>query len=102
MGAKSRIICCAILCGAALGMAIAASRAASHLAQAVEESVPAFHKEAPQGHLPEALSPSHFTDIALQNADILSAPAKKLIYQTPSSCHCHRTQLPPASLPFSP
>ena len=92
MGVKSRIICCAILCGAALGMAIAASRAASHLAQAVEESVPAFHNEAPQGQLPETLSPSQFTDIAVQNAYILAARVKKILYQQPCYCHCDRSQ----------
>jgi hypothetical protein len=92
MGVKSRIICCAILCGAALGMAIAAPRAASHRAQGVEESVPAFHNEAPQGQLPETLSPSQFTDIAVQNAYILAARVKKILYQQPCYCHCDRSQ----------
>ena len=59
-----------------MGVAIAAPRAASHLAQGVEESVPAFHNEAPQGQLPETLSPSQFTDVAVQNAYILAARVK--------------------------
>jgi hypothetical protein len=73
-------------------MAIAAPRAASHRAQGVEESVPAFHNEAPQGQLPETLSPSQFTDIAVQNAYILAARVKKILYQQPCYCHCDRSQ----------
>ncbi|HXN50654.1 MAG TPA: CYCXC family (seleno)protein [Candidatus Acidoferrum sp.] len=92
MGAKSRIICGAILCGAALGMAIAAPRAASHQTQGAEEPVPAFHSEAPQGRLPETLSPAQFTNIAVQNAYILAAQVKKILYQQPCYCHCDRSQ----------
>src|SRR5260221_11182832 len=92
MGAKSRIICCAILCGAALGMAFAAPLAASDVAQAVEESVLAFHNEAPQGQLPDTLSPSQFTDVAVQNAYVLAARVKKILYQQPCYCHCDRSQ----------
>jgi Protein of unknown function with PCYCGC motif len=92
MGAKSRIICGAILCGAALGMAIAAPRATSHLPQGAEEPVPAFHNEAPKGQLPETLNPSQFTNVAVQNAYILAARVKKILYQQPCYCHCDRSQ----------
>jgi hypothetical protein len=92
MGAKSRIICGAILCAAALGMAIGAPRAASQLAQSAEEAVPAFHNEPPQGRLPETLSPSQFTDVVVQNAYTLAARVKKILYQQPCYCHCDRSQ----------
>src|SRR5713226_3369597 len=92
MGAKSRIICGAILCAAALGMAIGAPRAASQLAQSAEEAVPAFHNDPPQGQLPETLSPSQFTDVVVQNAYTLAARVKKTLYQQPCYCHCDRSQ----------
>jgi hypothetical protein len=87
----NRIICGAILCGVALGMVFAAPRAASRQA-AAEETVPAFHSEAPQGKLPETLSPSQFTNVVVQNAYILAARVKKILYQQPCYCHCDRSQ----------
>jgi hypothetical protein len=92
MGAKSRIICGAILYGAALGMTIAAPPAPSHQTQGAEEPVPAFHNEAPQGQLPATLSPSQFTTVVVQNAYILAARVKKILYQQPCYCHCDRSQ----------
>ena len=92
MGAKTRIICGAILCGAALGLAIAAPRAASRGGQGADESVPAFHTEAPHGQLPETLSPSEFSDVVVQNAYTLAARVKKILYQQPCYCHCDRSQ----------
>jgi len=92
MGAKSRIICGAILCGATLGMAIAAPRAPSHQAQGAEEPVPAFHAAPPQGPLPATLSPTLFTDVVVQNAYTLAARVKKILYQQPCYCHCDRHQ----------
>jgi len=92
MGAKTRIICGAILCGAALGLAIAAPKAASRASQAAEESVPAFHSEAPHGQLPQTLSPSEFSDVVVQNAYTLAARVRKILYQQPCYCHCDRSQ----------
>jgi hypothetical protein len=92
MGAKTRIICSAILCGAALGLAIAAPRAASRAGQGADEPVPAFHTEAPHGQLPETLSPSEFSDVVVQNAYTLAARVKKILYQQPCYCHCDRSQ----------
>jgi hypothetical protein len=92
MGAKRGIICALILCAAVLGMAIAGPRAASQLAQTVAEAVPAFHREPPQGQLPETLSPSQFTDVMVQNAYTLAARIKKTLYQQPCYCHCDRSQ----------
>jgi hypothetical protein len=87
-----RIVCGVILCGVALGIVFAAPRAASRQAQAAEEPVPAFHSEAPQGKLPETLSPSQFTNVVVQNAYILAARVKKILYQQPCYCHCDRSQ----------
>ena len=92
MGAKTRIICGAILCGAALGLAIAAPKAASRAAQTADEPVPAFHSEAPRGQLPRTLSPSEFSDVVVQNAYTLAARVKKILYQQPCYCHCDRSQ----------
>ncbi len=92
MEAKNRIICGVILCGLALVMAIAAPRAASRAGQGAEEPVPAFHTQAPHGQLPETLSPSEFSDVVVQNAYILAARVKKVLYQQPCYCHCDRSQ----------
>ena len=92
MGAKTRIICGAILCGAALGLAIAAPKAASRATQAAEEPVPAFHSEASHGQLPQTLSPSEFSDVVVQNAYTLAARVRKILYQQPCYCHCDRSQ----------
>ncbi len=92
MEAKSKMIYGAILCAAALGMAIVPPRAASQLAQSAEESVPAFHSQPPQGQLPETLSPSQFANVVVQNAYILAAHIRKVLYQQPCYCHCDRSQ----------
>jgi hypothetical protein len=73
-------------------MAIAAPRAASHQDQAADESVPAFHNGAPKGQLPATLGPSQFTNVVVQNAYILAARVKKILYQQPCYCHCDRSQ----------
>lgn len=86
------VICSAIVCVAALSMAFAASRAASRLEQGGEEQVPAFHSTPPKGQLPETLSPAQFTDVVVQNAYILAARVKKVLYQQPCYCHCDRSQ----------
>lgn len=92
MGTKGRITCGAILCATALCMTIAAPRAASQLGQNVEEGVPAFHNEPPRGQLPETLSPSEFSNVVVQNAYMLAARVKKVLYQQPCYCHCDRSQ----------
>ena len=92
MGAKNKIICAAILCVVALGMPLTAPHAASQLAQSAEEVVPAFHSQPTQEQLPETLSPSQFTNVVVQNAYILAARVKKVLYQQPCYCHCDRSQ----------
>ena len=80
------------MCAAALGMAIVPPRTASQLAQSTEEPVPAFHSQPPQGQLPETLSPSQFANVVVQNAYILAARVRKVLYQQPCYCHCDRSQ----------
>ena len=92
MGAKNTISCGAILCAVALSMAIAAPGAASRLRQGAVEQIPAFHEQASQGQLPETVNPSQFTDVLVQNAYVLAARVKKILYQQPCYCHCDRSQ----------
>jgi hypothetical protein len=92
MRTKNRIICGVMLCGMALALAIAAPRAVSRAWQGAEEPVPAFHATVPQGQLPETLGPSEFTEVVVQNAYILAARVKKVLYQQPCYCHCDRSQ----------
>lgn len=92
MRGKNKFISGAILCTAAMGIAIVAPRAASRQAQGTEEPVPAFHSEPPTGQLPETLSPSQFGNVVVQNAYMLAARVKKVLYQQPCYCHCDRSQ----------
>lgn len=92
MRAKNTMVYGVTLLVAGLGVAILAPRAASHLAQVTDEPVPAFHNEAPQGQLPATESPTQFSDIVVQNAYILAARVKKILYQQPCYCHCDRSQ----------
>jgi hypothetical protein len=92
MQKKSVIFCGAILCVAGLSVAIARPLAISRVAQGTEEPVPAFHNQAPQERLPETLGPTEFSDVVVQNAYILAARVKKILYQQPCYCHCDRSQ----------
>ena len=92
MRTKNRIISGVILCAVALAISVVAPRAASRAPQGTEEPVPAFHTAPPQGQLPETLSPSEFIDVVVQNAYILAARVKKVLYQQPCYCHCDRSQ----------
>src|SRR6202171_3280533 len=92
MRTKNRIISGVILCAVALAISVVAPRAASRAPQGTEEPVPAFHTPPPQGQLPETLSPSQFTNVVVQNAYILAARVKKVLYQQPCYCHCDRSQ----------
>jgi len=89
---KNMVFCGSVLCVAWLSLAIAAPRAISHFAQGTEEPVPAFHNEPPQGPLPGTVSPTEFSDVVVQNAYILAARVKRILYQQPCYCHCDRSQ----------
>ncbi len=99
MAAKQRFLGAAILFVCALGLALVPQRAASQSPQgtnppqpAAEESVPAFHAQAPQGELPATLDPGLFPDPVVQNAYAAAAKIKKALYQQPCYCHCDRSQ----------
>jgi hypothetical protein len=92
MRAKNMVFCGSILCAAGLSLAIAAPRAIPHFAQGTEEPVPAFHNQPPQGQLPGTVSPTEFSDVVVQNAYILAARVKRILYQQPCYCHCDRSQ----------
>jgi hypothetical protein len=52
------------------------------------EPIPAFHNEAPRGVLPATLDPTQFSTTVVQNAYIIAAKIKKMLYQQPCYCHC--------------
>jgi hypothetical protein len=87
---KDRLFIIAVL-GVAAMLSMFVPRAASRLAQATEDSVPAFHDGPPQGELPLTLSPALFGNVAAQNAYALAAKVKKILYQQPCYCHCDRS-----------
>src|SRR5206468_9826620 len=89
----------AILFGCALALVLVPQRAASQSPQgtdspqsAADESVPAFHAQAPRGELPATMDPELFADPVVQNAYALAARIKKALYQQPCYCHCDRSQ----------
>ena len=90
MTTRDRTFFIGIVCAIALLMAFV-PRAASHLAQATDDSVPAFHDAPPQGELPATLSPTLFGTVVVQNAYTLAARVKPILYQQPCYCHCDRS-----------
>jgi len=56
------------------------------------ESTPAFHTQLPRTPLPATLDPTLFTTTLVQNAYIVAARIKKLLYQQPCYCHCDRSE----------
>jgi hypothetical protein len=83
----------------ATGLVLVPQQAASQSPQeatspksAADESVPAFHAEAPQGELPATMNPDLFTEPVVQNAYAVAAKIKKALYQQPCYCHCDRSQ----------
>ena len=89
----------AILFGVAMGLVLLPQRAASRpahgvsLAQSgVDEPVPAYHAQAPQGELPATMNPELFSDSVVQNAYAVAAKIKKTLYRQPCYCHCDRSQ----------
>jgi len=85
--------------GFAFALVLVPPRAASKSPQsansprsAVDEAVPAFHAQAPQGELPETMDPELFSQPIVQNAYAVAAKIKKALYQQPCYCHCDRSQ----------
>src|SRR5713101_2725359 len=83
----------------AFGLVLVPQQAASSSPQsadssqsAVDEQVPAYHTQGPQGALPATMNPDLFTDPVVQNAYAVAAKIKKALYQQPCYCHCDRSQ----------
>jgi hypothetical protein len=88
----------AILFGLALALVLVPPQAASkppqdaHPPQSpADESVPAYHGQAPQGELPATMDPALFTEPIVQNAYAVAAKIKNTLYQQPCYCHCDRS-----------
>jgi hypothetical protein len=94
-----RFLSVAALFGFAFGLVLIPQQAASKGSQGTnppqttgDESVPAYHAQAPQGQLPATMNPDLFTDPVVQNAYAVAAKIKKALYQQPCYCHCDRSQ----------
>jgi hypothetical protein len=57
-----------------------------------QEPIPAYHKQPPSSPLGPTLDPQQFSNMIVQNAYIVAARIKKLLYQQPCYCHCDRSQ----------
>ena len=93
MRETGKFVCGIAVLGVVLGIGSVPPRAASRAEQdAVTEAVPAFHAEAPKAPLPATLNPTLFTNVLVQNAYLVAARVKKILYQQPCYCHCDRSQ----------
>ena len=84
-----------VLFGAALALAfvpVTASSGSSQEAGEQDNSIPAYHAQAPRAELPETLSPDNFPDPLVKNAYAIAAKVKKTLYQQPCYCHCDRSK----------
>ena len=84
-----------VLFGAALALAlvpVTATSGAPQEAGAQDNSIPAYHAQAPKGALLETLNPEDFADPLVKNAYALAARIKKALYQQPCYCHCDRSK----------
>jgi len=80
-----------ILVAVALALVLipqASSQSAGATQTGNAEPVPAYHKELPEGPLPETLAPSLFDNVTVRNAYSVAAITKKILYQQPCYCHC--------------
>lgn len=55
---------------------------------AQDNSIPAYHKELPDGPLPATMDPSQFDNPTVRNAYSVAAGMRKTLYQQPCYCHC--------------
>jgi hypothetical protein len=88
-----------VLFGVAFTLALVPVTASSGLSQqgntpqeGTDDSIPAYHKQAPKGELPETLNPEYFPDPLVKNAYAIAARIKKTLYQEPCYCHCDRSK----------
>ena len=84
-----------VLLGVALALAfvpVTASSGSSQEPGEQDNSMPAYHAQAPKGELPETLNPENFSDPLVKNAYAVAAKVKKTLYQQPCYCHCDRSK----------
>jgi Protein of unknown function with PCYCGC motif len=89
-----------VLFAMAFGLALLPQRAASGSPSGMpgmqqggaDDSVPAFHAQAPKDALPATMSPALFQDTLVANAYTVAGRIKKTLYQMPCYCHCDRSQ----------
>jgi|SRR5689334_7469567 uncharacterized protein with PCYCGC motif len=88
-----------ILFGVAMALAFVPMAATSDVSQeggaaqeGADNSIPAYHAQAPKGELPETLKPEYFPDPLVKNAYAVAARIKKTLYQQPCYCHCDRSK----------
>src|SRR5215467_3175347 len=88
-----------VLFSAALALALVpvtvssgSSEQASAPQEGADDSIPAYHAQAPKGELPETLRPENFSDPLVKNAYAIAAKIKKTLYQQPCYCHCDRSK----------
>ncbi len=55
------------------------------------EPTPAYHSQVPAGTLPQTMDPSSLQNPVVQNAYVLAAKVKRILYQQPCYCHCDRS-----------
>ncbi len=57
-----------------------------------DNSIPAYHEEAPKGELPKTLNAELFSDQFVKNAYAVAAKIRRTLYQQPCYCHCDRSK----------
>jgi Protein of unknown function with PCYCGC motif len=57
-----------------------------------DDSIPAYHAQAPKGELPETWKPEYFPNALVKNAYAVAAKIRKTLYQQPCYCHCDRSK----------
>jgi hypothetical protein len=94
-----KLIGAIFLFGLALALSIAPLPSASGSSQGTggtqsgeDDSIPAYHAQAPKGELPQTMKPESFPDPFVQNAYAIAARIKKTLYQQPCYCHCDRSK----------
>ena len=71
---------------------VTATSGSSQEAGSQDNSIPAYHPQAPKGELPETLNPENFSDPLVKNAYAVAAKIRKTLYQQPCYCHCDRSK----------
>jgi hypothetical protein len=81
----------AVLLLAAASALVVLPESAVSRSQSTDDSLPAFHDNAPTGPLPSTMPPDSFADPVVQNAYANAAKIKRVLYQEPCYCRCDRS-----------